>query len=158
MLWGVVGLMKVSAKTAEEAPKKEPKKKAPKKEAKEEAMKKIMKEIMKKIMEETMKKTDGEGMAMINAVGENFAVHRRLILTVVMEVGEREEGEDLTAGNAAGEGVGKATVADGEAGEAVGGGVVDEGSIYLTKVSWTALWIIVFNSSSCFDVKIMLLT
>ena len=142
MPWGVVGPMEAPAEAAEEAPKEG------------------AKEAMEEAMEEVNCHAGGGGLAVDNAVGGDFAVHRRLVLAVAMEVGEREGGEDLTAGNAAGGGVGRATAAGGGAGGAVEGRgvVVDEGPIYLAKASWTTLWIITFNSSSCFDVKAMLLT
>ena len=66
--------------------------------------------------------TDDGGIAIANAVGGDFAMHRRLILAVAMKIDDREEDEDFTAGNAAGEEVGKTTAADDEAGGAVGVG------------------------------------
>ena len=107
---------------------------------------------MEETMEEAMEEAGGEGMAVANAVGGDFAVHRRLVLAVAMEVGERGGGEDLTAGNAAGEGVGRTTAAGGGAGGAVGGGVV--GRVGKGQ-SMMFFLIIAFNSSR---VRVMTLT
>ena len=57
-------------------------------------------------MEEANCQAGGGGIAVANAVGGDFGMHRRLLLAVAMEVGERRGGEDFTAGNAAGGGVG----------------------------------------------------
>ena len=62
---------------------------------------------------------DGEGIAVVNAVSGDFVMHRRLVLAVAMEVGDREEDEDFTADNAAEGGVDKITVVDDGAGGAV---------------------------------------
>ena len=93
---------------------------------------------------------------MANAADGDFAVHRRFILKVALEVGDREEDENFTAageaggaggkkvdettaigGAAGGEEVGRATTADGET---VGGGQ------YLTKAFSTATAIITSSS------------
>ena len=130
-------------------------------------MEEIMEEVMKETMEEVNCQAGGEGIAVVNAVGGDFAVHRRLLLAVAMEVGERGGGEDFTAGNAAGGGVGRATVG-GEAGGAVGGGGVCRataagggagGAVGVGKgQSMMIFFIIVFNSSSCWGVKSEVMT
>ena len=101
---------------------------------------------------------------MINAESGDFVMHRRLVLAVAMEIGDRGGGEDFTAaGGAGGGGVGAATVI----GEAAGGGGVDrattaDGGVvvggggvaiaksgYLAKAFSTALVIMTSNSWSC---------
>ena len=116
-------------------------------------MEETMEEAMKAAMEEANAQAGGGGIAVANAVGGDFAVHRRLLLA-------DGGGEDFTAGNAAGGGVGRATAIGGEAGGAVGGGEVGRaggaggaGHEYLAKASLTAFSIIAFNSSSCLGVK-----
>ena len=79
--------------------------------------------------EEANCQAGGGGIAVANAVGGDFAMHRRLVLAVAMEVGDRGEGEDFTAGNAAGGGVGRTTAAGGEAGGAVGIGGEEVGRV-----------------------------
>ena len=104
---------------------------------------------------------------MTNAAGGDFSIHRRFVLEVALEVGDREEGEDFTAAGGAGEaneagggGVGEATAIGEAAGEeevdrattADGGVVVGEEGVaiakpeYLANASSTALVIIAFNS------------
>ena len=137
---GVVGPMEAPAEAAEEAPK--------------EKAEKAEKEAMEEAMEEVNCQAGGEGIAVVNAVGGDFGMHR------TFEVADGGGGEDFTAGNAAGGGVGRATAIGGEAGGAVGGGEVGgaggaggAGHEYLAKASLTAFSIIAFNSSSCLGVK-----
>ena len=49
------------------------------------------KETKKKIMKKIMKKTNDENMTMINAINENFVMHRRLILTIDMKIDEQKK-------------------------------------------------------------------
>ena len=37
---------------------------------------------------------------MINVINENFVVHRRLILTIIIKIDERKKDENLTVDNA----------------------------------------------------------
>ena len=109
-------------------------------------MEETMEEAMKAVMEEANAQAGGGGIAVANAVGGDFGMHRRLLLAVAMEVGERGGGEDFTAGNAAGGGVGRATAIGGAVGGAGGAGVAIANRGYLAKASLTALVIMAFNS------------
>ena len=94
--------------------------------------------------EATNDQAGGGGLAMANAAGGDFAMHRRLVLAVAMEIGDRGGGEDFTAaggaGGAGGGGVGEATAM----GEAAGGGEVGRGQYWAISSS-----IRTFNSWSC---------
>ena len=107
---------------------------------------------------------------MANAAGGAFSVHRRFVLEVALEVGDRGGGdEDFTAaaaggaGGADGGGVGEATAMGEAAGggggvgraTTAGGGAVGGGGVaiakpgYLAKALSTALVIMTSNSWSC---------
>ena len=82
---------------------------------------------------------------MANAAGGDFAMHRRFVLAVAMEIGDRGGGEDFTAaGGAGGAGGGGVAEATAIGGAARGGGGVDRGQYLAISSS-----IITFNSWSC---------
>ena len=86
---------------------------------------------------------------MINAESEDFVMHRRLMLTVAMKIGDREENENFTAADEAGEEkVNEITVIDEAAEEEEKKEVIVNQNRYLTKAFSTALVIIAFNSWS----------
>ena len=55
---------------------------------------------MKKIMKKVNCQTNDEDITIVNAINENFVVHRRLLLTIVIKIIDRKKNEDFTTDNA----------------------------------------------------------
>ena len=84
---------------------------------------------------------------MINAESENFVMHRRLMLTVVMKIDNRKKNENFTAAGEAGEKkISEITAIDEAAEKEKKEKVIVSQNRYLTKIFSTALVIIAFNS------------
>ena len=67
--------------------------------------KNVEKENEEKNHEKSYKKIDvqtkSENITIINAINENFDMHRCLLLTIVIKIDEREKNENFTANNTA---------------------------------------------------------
>ena len=100
---------------------------------------------------------ENENLTMINATNENFVMHRRLMLTIVIKIDDREKDENFTVANETNEKKVNKTIVIDEAAKKNKTIIVDDETInekdvaivkskYLTKVFSTTLIIIVFNS------------